>query len=165
MAGTGAVDIFLVYQFLKRLAQPFTQWDAYKQGVIDREGNIITPKNKRTQQQVRSFKVFDVMILKLKRLLGKVPGGKTRIASYAAALWLIHEYNEQKSEDQILTEDVDYLKYVNDIRNERFQKFRQFIEDAPANATGASVVGTGDSGVSWLNKKQKRKLVRRHGIS
>ena len=43
--------------------------------------------------------------------------------------------------------------------------FRRFIEDAPANATGASVVGTGDSGVSWLNKKQKRKLVRRHGIS
>ena len=80
MAGSGAVDIFLVYQFLKRLAQPFTSWDAYKEGVIDREGNIITPKNKRTQQQVRSFKVFDVMILKLKRLLGKVPGGKTRIA-------------------------------------------------------------------------------------
>ena len=105
------------------------------------------------------------MILKLKRLLAKVPGGKTRIASYAAALWLIREYNEQKSEEQILTEDVDYLKYVNDIRNERFQKFRRFIEDAPANATGASVVGTGDSGVSWLNRKQKRKLVRRHGIS
>ena len=46
MAGSGAVDIFLVYQFLKRLAQPFTSWDAYKEGVIDREGNIITPKNK-----------------------------------------------------------------------------------------------------------------------
>ena len=40
MAGSGAVDIFLVYQFLKRLAQPFTSWDAYKEGVIDREGNI-----------------------------------------------------------------------------------------------------------------------------
>ena len=165
MATTGAVDIFLVYQFLKRLAMPFERWEAYKTGVIDKEGNIITPKNKRDQKQNNSFKVFDVMILKLKRLLAKVPGGRTRIASYAAALWLIREYNEQKSEEQILREDVDYLKYVNDIRNERFQKFRRFIEDAPANATGASVVGTGDSGMSWLTKKKQRKLVRRQGIS
>ena len=165
MATTGAVDIFLVYQFLKRLAMPFERWEAYKTGVIDKEGNIITPKNKRDQKQNNSFKVFDVMILKLKRLLAKVPGGRTRIASYAAALWLIREYNEQKSEEQILREDVDYLKYVNDIRNERFQKFRRFIEDAPANATGASVVGSVDSGVSWLTKKKQRKLVRRQGIS
>jgi hypothetical protein len=27
------------------------------------------------------------------------------------------------------------------------------------------VVGTGDSGVSWLTKKKQRKLVRRQGIS
>ena len=165
MASTGAVDIFMVYQFLKRLATPFTNWDAYKLGVIDKDGKILIPKNKRDFKQNQSLKVFDVMILKLKRLLGKVPLGKSKIGSYAAALWLIREYDETKSEEQVLNEDVDYLKYVHDIRNERFEKFRQFIEDAPANATGAAVVGTGDTGISWMTKKKQRKLVRRQSVS
>tara|TARA_B100001778_G_scaffold52674_1_gene39815 strand:+ start:1392 stop:1889 length:498 start_codon:yes stop_codon:yes gene_type:complete len=165
MASTGAVDIFMVYQFLKRLAMPFTRWDAYKQGVIDKDGNILIPKNKRDFKQNQSLKVFDVMILKLKRLLGKVPLGKSKIASYAAALWLIREYDETKSEEQVLSEDVNYLKYVHELRNERFMKFRQFIEDAPTNATGAAVVGTGDTGVSWMTKKKQRKLVRRQSVS
>ena len=165
MASTGAVDIFMVYQFLKRLAMPFTRWDAYKQGVIDKDGKILIPKNKRDFKQNQSLKVFDVMILKLKRLLGKVPLGKSKIASYAAALWLIREYDETKSEEQVLKEDVDFLKYMHDIRNERFEKFRQFIEDAPTNATGAAVVGTGDTGVSWMTKKKQRKLVRRQSVS
>ena len=165
MASTGAVDIFMVYQFLKRLAMPFTRWDAYKQGVIDKDGNILIPKNKRDFKQNQSLKVFDVMILKLKRVLGKVPLGKSKIASYAAALWLIREYDETKSEEQVLSEDVNYLKYVHELRNERFMKFRQFIEDAPTNATGAAVVGTGDTGVSWMTKKKQRKLVRRQSVS
>jgi|TARA_R100000084_G_scaffold87501_1_gene41842 hypothetical protein len=162
---SSAVDIFMVYQFLKRLALPYDKWDAYKTGVIDKDGNIITPKNKRDFQQKQSFKTFDIMIWKLKRLLNKIPMGKSKIASYAAALWLIREYDETKSEEQVLKEDVDFLKYMHDIRNERFEKFRQFIEDAPTNATGAAVVGTGDTGVSWMTKKKQRKLVRRQSVS
>jgi|TARA_B110000438_G_C15595378_1_gene555647 hypothetical protein len=165
MASTGVVDIFLVYQFLRRLATPFEKWEAFKTGVIDKQGKILVGKRDRDFQQKQSFKVFDVMILKLKRLLGKVPMGKSRIASYAAALWLIREYDESKSEEQILTENVDYLAYINDIRNERFIKFRQFIEDAPTNATGAAVVGTGDTGISWMTKRKQKKMVRRQRVS
>ena len=151
MASTGVVDIFLVYQFLRRLATPFEKWEAFKTGVIDKQGKILVGKRDRDFQQKQSFKVFDVMILKLKRLLGKVPMGKSRIAS--------------KSEEQILTENVDYLAYINDIRNERFIKFRQFIEDAPTNATGAAVVGTGDTGISWMTKRKQKKMVRRQRVS
>ena len=139
--------------------------DANLTSIKDKDGNILIPKNKRDFKQNQSLKVFDVMILKLKRLLGKVPLGKSKIASYAAALWLIREYDETKSEEQVLSEDVNYLKYVHELRNERFMKFRQFIEDAPTNATGAAVVGTGDTGVSWMTKKKQRKLVRRQSVS
>lgn len=159
MASTGVIDIYLVYQFLRRLATPFTKWEAFKTGVIDKEGKVLIPKNKRTQEQQRSFKVFDVMILKLKRLLGKIPGGKSRIASYAAALWLIREYDESKSEEQILSEDVDYLKYIQYVRNERFSRFRKMIEDAPVNAMSGGGVATFDP-ILFKSKKnvKKRKL-------
>ena len=44
MAKTSAVDLFVVYQFIKRLATPFNKWDAFKSGVINQRGDIVTPK-------------------------------------------------------------------------------------------------------------------------
>lgn len=147
MASTGVFDAVLVYQFLKRLVTPFTSWDAYKAGVIDRDGNIIVKKNDRDMRQRQSLKVYDLMILKLKKLLGKVPGGKTRIASYAAALWFVRE-GKDWDEERLMTEEIDLSDYIT------------LAEDAPANATGAAVVGTGDDPVHWMKKKKTRVLKR-----
>ena len=151
----GVVDIFMVYQFLKRLATPFNKWDAFKEGVISAKGDILIKKNKRTQKQKKSFQIFDVMILKLKRLLGKIPGGKTRIASYAASLWLIKEDWQNMPEEYLLTEgtqlDVDFLSYMREARNKKFQEFIAQIsnEEAPANAAGGgNVAGLGVNGPS-----------------
>tara|TARA_R110000765_G_scaffold425998_1_gene540319 strand:+ start:2976 stop:3506 length:531 start_codon:yes stop_codon:yes gene_type:complete len=151
---TGVVDIFMVYQFLKRLATPFEKWDAYKAGVIDKQGNIIMNKRDRsTLEQKKSFKIFDLMILKLKRLLGKVPLGKTKLASYAAALWLIKEDWENKTEEQLLSEDIegDFMRYMEDARNRKFQMFMHRIsnEEAPASsAGGGQIAGMGVNGPS-----------------
>ena len=167
----GVVDIFMGYQFLKRLATPFKKWDAFKSGVINDKGDILIKKNKRTQEQKKSFQIFDVMILKLKRLLGKIPGGKTRIASYAAALWLIKEDWHNKSEEYLLTEglndlDVDFLQYMREARNKKFQEFIAQIsnEEAPANAAGGgNIAGMGVNGPSdvKVSRKVKRKMRRR----
>ena len=167
----GVVDIFMVYQFLKRLATPFDKWDAFKEGVISDKGDILIKKNKRTQKQKKSFQIFDVMILKLKRLLGKIPGGKTRIASYAAALWLIKEDWHNKSEEYLLTEglndlDVDFLQYMREARNKKFQEFIAQIsnEEAPANAAGGgNVAGLGVNGPSdvKVSRNVRRTVYRR----
>ena len=168
---TGVVDVFMVYQFLKRLATPFEKWDAFKEGVIDKEGNIILKKNNRNQKQKQTLKIFDVMILRLKRLLGKIPGGKTRLASYAAALWLIKEDWHNKSEEYLLTEglndlDVDFLNYMREARNKKFQEFITQIsnEEAPANAAGGgNVAGLGVNGPSdvKVSRNVKHTLRRR----
>ena len=61
------VDLFLVFNFIKRLVTPFKKWDAYKEGVIDVNGNILLRrKDFTTKAQSNSFGVFDQLILNLK---------------------------------------------------------------------------------------------------
>lgn len=100
------IDLFMVYQFIRRLVTPFTEWEAYKLGIIDERGNVLKKRKElRLQAEVRAFGVFDVMILNLKKLLEKLPAGQTRLTSYAAALWLIREHKAFTPES-MLTEDI-----------------------------------------------------------
>lgn len=156
MARTSVVDLFVVYQFIRRLATPFNKWDAYKSGVIDERGNIVIKRKDRNSEQNNSFKVFDVMILKLKRLLEKIPGGKTRIASYAAALWLIKEDWQNKTEEEILSESND--SYVEYLRLYKLENYNKMLEDAPTNSAGAgAVAGMGYNGPDDVKVKKKKK--------
>ena len=57
------VDLFLVYQFIKRLATPFEKWDAYELGIIDKDGNILKKRKElRTVKERDAWGKFDVMI-------------------------------------------------------------------------------------------------------
>jgi hypothetical protein len=85
-------NIAIVYKFLKALVTPFDQTNAYKLGIIDDEGTILKKKKTlKTQEEKDAYKLFDRMIWKLKRFMGKVPLGKTKLASFAAALWFLKE--------------------------------------------------------------------------
>ena len=55
MAGTSVVDLFVVYQFIRRLATPFNKWEAYKSGVIDQRGNILIKPLERDRKQKDSL--------------------------------------------------------------------------------------------------------------
>ena len=100
------VDLFLVYQFIRRLATPFEKWEAYKLGIIDKDGKVlIKRKNFSTRAQKKAWGIYDIMIANLKKLLAKVPGGSSKLASYAAALFLIKEY-KHFTDESVLTEDM-----------------------------------------------------------
>ena len=167
---TGVVDLFVVYQFLRRLVTPFKSWPAYDAGVIDERGKILIPKNKRTTiEQKKAFKIFDLMILKLKRLLEKIPFGKSILGRYAAALWLIKEQEnwQNKTEDELLNENIDeqFYSYMREAKNKKLKSLLVQLEDAPVNATGASVVGTGDNAVHWRKSRKKPVMSRRFKTS
>jgi len=130
------VDLYIVYRILRKLTTPFDQWDAYKQGVIDVEGNIIMKPDDRVKQDQRdSLTTLDVLILNLKKILGKLPYGKTKLASYGAALFLIKE-------EKNLTEENLEKKFMNYLNS-------QNLHEEIANITGPGVAGTtGDPPIS-----------------
>lgn len=116
------VDLYLVYRILRRLTQPFTEWEAYKQGVIDAEGNILKKSNDRlTFDEKESFTKFDLLILKLKKLLGTIPFGKTKLASYVAALWFLKE--EKKLTEDNLQEEFEKFCIKEKMLSEKLEDF------------------------------------------
>lgn len=91
------VDLAITYKFLKNLVTPFEKWQAYKLGLIDKDGNIIKPRRERLKQEEKdALGYFDVVTLNLRKLLGKLPGGQSTIATYAAALLLMKEYPKKQ---------------------------------------------------------------------
>lgn len=152
----GVIDLYLAYRFLKNLVLPFEQWEAYKTGVIDKNGAILIPKNKRTSQQNYSLGYFDVIAMNLKKLLGKLPGGKSAIASYAAALLLLKEYNKvNEIKEETLSEDIDLEWLQAEFDSCMIEAQKMFEEDeAPTNNVGGGKIAgaIGDPPVKPKNK-------------
>ena len=153
----GVIDLYLAYRFLKNLVQPFEQWEAYKTGVIDKDGAILVPKEKRDMNQKASFGYFDLIGMNLKKLLGKLPGGQSAIASYAAALLLLKEYNKvNEIKEETLSEDIDldWLQAEFDACMIEAQEMFDEEGEAPTNNVGdGKIAGTvGDPPVYPKNK-------------
>lgn len=143
------VDLYLVYSFIRRLATPFNEWDAYKLGIIDERGNIL--KKRKTLATIKerdAFQLFDLLVLKIKRLIEKVPGGKSRLASYAAALYLIKEDWQSMSEQQLEQSLEQYFATLDESVDYQFELYERLVdEDVPANvASSGAIAGMGYNG-------------------
>ena len=111
-------ELYFLYSFLKRLVTKFEKTDAYKLGIIDKNGKVLIKKRDFTTiEQKNAYTMMDTLIFNLKKLLGKLPFGKTTLASYAAALLLLREEKnlklmtdekELEKEFLILYEDMLY---------------------------------------------------------
>lgn len=174
------IDLFLIYSFVRRLVTPFTEWDAYKLGIIDERGNVLKKrKDLRRQEERKAFGVFDILVLNLKKLLEKLPAGQTRLASYAAALWLIREWkaftpdtmlNESVTDEEIIKTTelffsviTDYIQEENNV-NQKMRTLDDFFqehfmdEDAPTVNVGSGNIaglGVGPDGEPGLTRSQQ----------
>ncbi len=168
------MDLFLVYSMIRRLAMPFEEWEAYKLGIIDKDGNQLkSRKDLRTQKEKAAFGIFDLMIAKLKKLLGKVPGGKSRLASYAAALWLIKEHDNIEAHGEHLTEEEiieGFSEYYQTLNEDVNFKFEAMLKEEPTNSVGGGEVAGLEPDEPPMKKKKRKsykdenaRLQRRNG--
>lgn len=157
----GIVDLYMVYEFIKRLATPFDETNAFKLGLIDADGNRL--KKAKTEPEKRSMTYFDRLIFNLKRLLAKVPGGSSKIATYAAALLLLRERDEKLNVDPNYLEE-QFMMVLDSVDINDYSGIAMVLEDFAGNATGASVVGTGDDKATWrTGNKVNRVGVKKQG--
>ena len=100
--------------------------------------NILIKKKDRDAKQKKAWGVFDVMVRNMKRLLAKLPGGSSKLASYAAALFLIKEY-KHFSDDSLLNEDIsdEQMKESLLVFNDRYVNYIK--EDANVKALNEEV--------------------------
>lgn len=83
-------DSFFTFRFLKLLVTDFKKQKAYKLGIIDKDGNKI--KDPETNREKDAYTSFHRLVFNLKKLIRKVPViGRSSLASFASALWLIKE--------------------------------------------------------------------------
>ncbi len=95
----GAVDLFITYKFVKLLVTPWKKTDAFDAGVIDDKGKLLVKVADQTSAQKKTYTIFERLVFNMKRILEKIPFGKSRIASYAAALYLLKEETGMAEED------------------------------------------------------------------
>lgn len=151
------IDLFLTYQFLRRLSTPFIEWDAYKLGIIDKNGNILRRSSTLTKpEEVSAWGYFDRMVANLKKLIEKFPGGKMKIASYAAALLLLKENK--------LDRELD----INSLEHLLLEQVTLLEENGVANVVGSGKiagVGIGPQGEPPVKLRTGSKMLRRRLIN
>ena len=111
-----AVDLFVTYRFLKLLTTPFNKTDAFKFGVIDKDGNRIKNDDGsvevlRTPDEKGAYTILHKLIFNIKKLFGKVPGLRTKVGTYAAALFLLKDTFKEHVEDPDIFEK-EFMKYL-----------------------------------------------------
>ena len=90
-----AGDLFYAFRFLKLLVTPFKKTKAYQLGIVDETGKVLKKAKQRTKPEEKAaYTVFHRLVFNLKRLVGKVPGGRSVVARYGAALFLIREHTK-----------------------------------------------------------------------
>ena len=120
MAVSTIADTIYTYRFLKLLVTPFSETEAFKLGIIDETGKRIKDKKIENQEERNAFNLFHRLVFNLKRLIETAPGGKSRVASYIAALALLREHY-----------DVNVNKVLNEMNINKLDKKKILAEIEP----------------------------------
>ena len=115
-----AIDLFVTYRFIKLLVTPFDKTEAFKLGIIDEKGkrSNIPGTNKATSlatiKEKNAYTVLHKLVFNIKKIFEKVPGLRTKLGTYAAALFLLKDtFRESVDPKMFEREFLNYIKENN----------------------------------------------------
>jgi len=119
-----AIDLFVTYRFIKLLVTPFEKTEAFKLGIIDKTGNRVLPPRDpktnirvmraeplRTVEEKNAYTILHKLVFNIKKIFGKVPGLRTKLGTYAAALFLLKDTFKESVDDPDVFEK-EFMKYL-----------------------------------------------------
>ena len=114
-----AADLTYTFRFIRMMVMDWKSWDAYKLGIIDENGKRQRDVKLDNDEKKSAYTPFIRLAANIKRLVSKVPGGGSKLGSFASALFLIKEhYNLTDKEltkilDKCNIESLDILSEAN----------------------------------------------------
>ena len=113
-----AIDLFVTYRFLRLLTTPFEDTDAFKLGIIDEKGNRVKlPKSTKpavelsTSELQGAYTILHKLVFNIKKLFNKIPGLRTKVGTYAAALFLLKDTFKESVDDPDMFEK-EFVKFL-----------------------------------------------------
>ena len=118
-----AIDLFVTYRFIKLLVTPFEKTEAFKLGIIDKDGNRVLPTTPPggvrkvvpeplvSTEEKNAYTILHKLVFNIKKIFGKVPGLRTKLGTYAAALFLLKDTFKEHVEDPDVFEK-EFMKYL-----------------------------------------------------
>jgi len=118
-----AIDLFVTYRFIKLLVTPFEKTEAFKLGIIDKNGHRVLPTTPPggvrkvvpeplvSTEEKNAYTILHKLVFNIKKLFGKVPGLRTKLGTYAAALFLLKDTFKESVDDPDMFEK-EFMKYL-----------------------------------------------------
>jgi|GEM_PF-1393818 len=133
MTTPAIVDNAIAIRIVYLLQLPFTDFDAYELGVIDKDGNVLKPVSDMTDKEKNSCTLLHRLIFRIKRLLAKLPGGDSRLKSLVASFLLMRECLENGNDD-ITEEKILQLSEL--LTDDEISLYEEIASTAVANVQG-----------------------------
>ena len=110
-----AVYLVITYRVVKLLATPFERQEAFKYGIIDKEGKVLRKfRTLKTTAEKKAYTMLHRFVFNLKRILQKAGLGG-RLGTFAVALGLLirEDKNYRPYKNLIESAVITYLKETN----------------------------------------------------
>ena len=145
----GAADTVYAFRFIRMMVMDWKDWDAYKQGIIDENGKRNRNVKLDTDEKKSSYTPFIRLAANIKRLVAKIPGGGSRLGSFASALYLIKEKVGTQGLEKICEKlNVDVLDFLNE-KNEWFLLDNKQLSPGVYRVSSAKLINESCDELVW----------------